>query len=458
MPTTAKELREKRGKSVADSRKILDAADAEKRELTKEEDERFEAFHVEQEKLKAQIDKIERQEKLEAEQRASIGDPKIGKEDASGKEEAAGNGDGAAAAVTEEHRALALQAWLRSGKGKELTKEQDAACKLVNLNPRVREFDMALGGDYRKVRAALYDSAMEYRRRAGLESRAQSININTAGGYLIPEGFVYNLEQALLAFANMRSVATVFRTDSGNDLPWPTNNDTGNKGAIIAENTVVTEQAMTFGQIVFHAYKYTSFEILISAELMQDSAFNLAQYAGEALGVRLARIQADHFTTGTGAGQPTGIVTAATLGKTGASSTAIAADEIFDLKHSVDIAYRPGAGFMFHDNIFLALKKLKDGLGRYLWKDSLAGGTPDTLDGDPITINQSMASSIATTNKTMLYGQLKKYMIRDVAGLRLVRLDERYADLDQVAFLAFMRCDGNLLDAGTHPVKYYAQL
>jgi len=456
MPS-AKELREQRGRSVAESRKILDKAEAEKRELTKEEDELFEKAHTEQEKLRAQIDKIERLEKAEAEMRAGTGDSKVGKDDFDGREENRGGGDGGQAAVTEEHRALALQAWLRAGKGLELTEQQDAACKLVAVNPRKREIDIALGGDYRKVRASLYDSALEFRRRNGLESRAQSVNLNTAGGYLIPEGFVYNLETALLAYANMRAVATVMRTDSGNDLPWPTNNDTANKGAIIAENTVVTETAMTFGQIVFHAYKYTSFEILISSELMEDSAFNLASFAGDALGTRIARIQADHFTTGTGAGQPCGIVTAATLGKTAASATAIAADEIMDLKHSVDPAYRPGAGFMFHDNVFLAIKKLKDGFGRYLWKDSLAGGSPDTLDGDPITINQSMASSIATGAKTMLYGQLKKYVIRDVNGLRLVRLNERYADADQVAFLAFMRSDGNLLDAGTHPVKYYAQ-
>jgi HK97 family phage major capsid protein len=54
----------------------------------------------------------------------------------------------------------------------------------------------------------------------------------------------------------------------------------------------------------------------------------------------------------------------------------------------------------------------------------------------------------------MLYGALSKYQIRDVRDITLVRLDERYAELGVVAFLAFSRHDGDLLDAGTHPVKY----
>mgnify|MGYP001114912750 CR=1 FL=1 len=47
-------------------------------------------------------------------------------------------------------------------------------------------------------------------------------------------------------------------------------------------------------------------------------------------------------------------------------------------------------------------------------------------------------------------------IIRDVVGVTLLRLDERYADYHQVAFLAFARSDGNLLNAGTNPVKHLA--
>jgi HK97 family phage major capsid protein len=52
------------------------------------------------------------------------------------------------------------------------------------------------------------------------------------------------------------------------------------------------------------------------------------------------------------------------------------------------------------------------------------------------------------------FGSLDKYLIRRVKEMSVLRLVERFADYGQVAFLGFARYDGNLLDAGTHPVKY----
>jgi len=190
---------------------------------------------------------------------------------------------------------------------------------------------------------------------------------------------------------------------------------------------------------------------------MEDSAFDLSETLGDLLGIRIGRIQADEFTFGTGGNtQPQGYVTGASQGIQAASSTSLAADDLYKLKHSVDPAYRsmPGVGWTFHDQILLAIKLLKDGMGRYLWQSGLSGGKPDTIDGDGYFINQSQASVIVSGAKTVVYGALKKYKIRDVSQIRMRRLVERYADADQEGFVMFMRSDGQLLDAGTHPLKY----
>jgi HK97 family phage major capsid protein len=65
-----------------------------------------------------------------------------------------------------------------------------------------------------------------------------------------------------------------------------------------------------------------------------------------------------------------------------------------------------------------------------------------------------MVPAIASGNKTVIYGALRKFKIRDVSAIRMRRLVERYADSDQEAFVMFMRSDANLVDAGTHPIKY----
>lgn len=297
----------------------------------------------------------------------------------------------------------------------------------------------------------------EFRDERMTELRAQSVGTNTEGGFTVPEGFWNSLIESRLAFGGMRQARTfVFQTATGNDLPIPTTDDTSNVGAILTENTEDAEQGVTFGQIILQAFKYTSKFVLVSFELMQDSAFDIASHLGGALGVRLGRIENTHFTTGTGSAQPNGAVTASSLGKTAASSTAITYAEIIDLEHSVDPAYRLGAEFMFNDSTLAAIKKLTVGSSdaRPLWAPGMAVGQPNTIDGQSYVINQDMAS-IATGNKVMLWGDFSQYFIRDVGSMRLKRLDERYAEFDQVAFVALMRTDADLIDAGTDPLKHY---
>ncbi len=456
---TAKALREKRAPLAAEIRRQADLVNAENRDFKAEERAAWEKVNKDYDDLTRQIQIAERADTVTQDQDRRATDP-VGREDSDRRKRRKKGGGGDGATVTEEHRALALQAWVRTQEGLGLKARHVEACRLVGLNPRKRDLPIRLDNDYDQVRDRCWTAAaMRAARALGREQRTLSAQIPGSGAYTIPTGFVNNLETALLAYAQLRGVCDVMRTEGGEDLPWPSANDTSNKGALLAENTAAaTNVDPTFAQsVVLHAYKYTSRIVLVPAELMEDSAFNLANWLGDVLGIRRGRIEADHFTTGTGSSQPTGIVTAATLGITAASSTAIAADELYALKHSVDPAYRTGASWMFHDQVLLYIKKLKDGIGRYLWQSSLALGAPDTLDGDPITINQSMASSVATTNKTVLYGQMKKYKIRDVSTVRMRRLMERYADADQEGFVLFWRTDGNLLDAGTHPVKYLKQ-
>jgi HK97 family phage major capsid protein len=81
---------------------------------------------------------------------------------------------------------------------------------------------------------------------------------------------------------------------------------------------------------------------------------------------------------------------------------------------------------------------------------------PDTILGYGYSINNDMAQ-LAANAKTVVFGPLDKYVIRRVREMSVLRLVERFADYGQVAFLAFMRADGQLLDAGTHPVMYLQQ-
>jgi HK97 family phage major capsid protein len=86
----------------------------------------------------------------------------------------------------------------------------------------------------------------------------------------------------------------------------------------------------------------------------------------------------------------------------------------------------------------------------------MAAGQPDTIDGDPVLVIHDMASSVVASAKTILYGDLSRYKVREVGSIRLYRLEERFRTEDQDGFMAFLRGDGNLLTAGS-PVKYLQQ-
>jgi HK97 family phage major capsid protein len=240
-------------------------------------------------------------------------------------------------------------------------------------------------------------------------------------------------------------------------MSWPTADDTTNEGEMIGENPSSANTAdPTFAAVRWNAYEFGSKAVKVPVRLLEDAPTTFAQTLGEMLGTRLGRAKNRKFTTGTGISQPKGIVTCATLGKTAASATALTADEVIEFQHSVDPAYRdqPGAGFMAHDSILLQIRLLKAGDGHYIWQSGLVQAMPDMLLNKPVTVNQHMDSALAASNKIMLFGQLTKYKVRRVRDVVILRLKERGAELRQEWFLAFQRADGNLLDAGTAPIKY----
>ena len=426
-----KTLRQDRAKLVADAGKILTAASKEKRDLTNEENGTWEKMHADAEALNPRIERLERQLNADASVSTTDGNPPVGREDRDPKTERASEIDPERA---EELKNKAFRSWCMYGYSG------------LNQDER-RAFSASMSPVTSDMLAAMPD-----------EARAQSVGTGSAGGVTVPQGFQRSIETAQLQFSGMLEASTILDTATGADLPMPTSDDTGNIGVLLAENTQDAEQDVTFGSVTLQAFMGTSKIVRVSIQLMQDSAFDLNAWLGERLGERLGRLVNNKATVGTGSSQPNGVVVASTLGVTAASNSAITFNELLDLKHSVDPAYRrsPKAGWMFNDSTLKAIKKLVDSQNRPLWQANLALNEPETIDGDRFFINQDMAS-IATVAKTVLYGDFSKYIIRRVTPVQLMRLNERYADFLQVAFLAFQRFDSDLLDAGTNPIKHLIQ-
>ena len=279
------------------------------------------------------------------------------------------------------------------------------------------------------------------------------------GGYTVPSEVASSLVESLKAFGGVREVATVIKTETGAAFSYPTSDGTSETGELIAENTTATAADPTFGTVALTAYKFSSKVVAVPFELLQDSAVDIEAFVNSRLTTRLGRVMNTYLTTGTGSSQPKGVAAGATSGKVGTTgqTATVIYDDLVDLVHAVDPAYRKGkCGFMMHDASLKVIRKLKDSAGRPIFLpgyDGLGIAMPDTLLGYPITINQDIAT-MAANAKSILFGDFSKYVIRDVMGAQMFRFDDSaYIKLGQIGFLGWMRAGGNLTD--TAAVKYY---
>lgn len=288
-----------------------------------------------------------------------------------------------------------------------------------------------------------------------------STTTGSEGGYSVQSDVAKTMIDSLKAFGGMREAATVIQTEMGNPLSFPTTDGTSETGELIAENTTATAADPTFGTVSVNAYKFSSKIVAVPFELLQDSQVDIEAFVRARLVERLGRATNTYFTTGTGSAQPRGVTVGASSGKVGTTgqTTTVIFDDLIDLIHSVDPAYRASGRcrFMMNDASLKVIRKLKDSQNRPVFLpgyDGLGGAMPDSLLGYGITINQDVAT-MAANAKSILFGDFAKYIIRDVMSATLFRFsDSAYAKLGQIGFLMWMRSGGNLVD--TAAVKYYA--
>jgi HK97 family phage major capsid protein len=291
------------------------------------------------------------------------------------------------------------------------------------------------------------------------EYRVQTAGTAAAGGYTVPVELANYIIEAMAASGPMYTsdLFTSFDNGSGNTFNIPTLDDTAKVAAAHSEGGTVTDdggQDAVFGQKTMSAFAFNTEWVRWSAELNTDSIFSMEPLLGRLLGDRMGRTANSKLTTGSGSSDVEGIVTNSAAGVTAASATAIAADEIIDLIHSIDPAYRNGRmAFMVNDSTLAAIRKLKDGQGNYLWEmGNYQNGIPASLLGYPVVVNQAM-DSIATAKKTVLFGDMSAFYVRKVGAPALYVGRERFAP--DFGILGYIRFDGCLTNVNA--VKHLVQ-
>lgn len=276
-----------------------------------------------------------------------------------------------------------------------------------------------------------------------LQMRAQGTTGPEAGGYTVPTTLQTRVIESLRAFGGIASVAQLLSTDNGAPIAWVVGNGEDEEGELIGENVAASEGDVSFGMGELGSYTISSKIIRVSEQLLADSGVDIEGFLAGRMSSRQGRTRARLIVKGTGAGtpaQPLGLEASTAVGKSTALATRVTWQEVNGLIHSIDPAYRAAERFRlaFNDSTLQVIEELVDTQNRPLWLPGIDAERPATILKQKYVIDQAIAD-IGAGNKFMFAGDFNQLILREVRGMTLKRLVERFAEYGQVGFLAFMR-------------------
>lgn len=371
--------------------------------------------------------------------------------------------------------------------GRPLTEEEEAEAS--NLNSKIEahrktaHFRDLLNAYETPVRADLHvnvapreDSSAELRSmvhymRTGdfddfyMETRALVKGTTTAGGYLVPTTTQAKIVERLKAFGGLKEEAENITTDSGETINWATEDDTANTAEIVAEGAAAASAGAdkVFGQTTLGAFKYEAtgtgnLPMKVSWELLEDSPINLEDHIANNFARRIMRKLSVDLISGTGTGQPQGVMAAQTaFDEITANATGPTYAELLGTVAALDPEYRSGAKWLMNDATWMGrIMAMVDGAGRPLIQSQaaagLGSGAEPQLLGYPVVIDQGVAS-IGDQAKFIGFGDWREaYIVRQVNGIHLLRLNELYAINGFVGFLGWARFDGRVKNLNAYVV------
>lgn len=399
MSSFIKALQERRANVWEQAKELLDTAEKEKRDLTAEEEAKYQAFN-------ADLDKMDQRAKdlVEAEQR---------------------------------------------------TKDAEAAFAGLLAKPQEQERKSDKDSELRRwARGEM--RGIDIAKPDGVAFRDLVKGTATAGGNTVPTTFYGQLMAHLIEVSGiMMAGPTVLNTASGESIEIPVTT-AHSSAALTAEAAPISESDPAFAKRTLGAYKYGVL-LQASSELLSDTGVDLEGYLAMQAGRALGNAFGVHAITGDGSSKPTGVITSASTGVTGGTAVvgAFTADNLIDLYYSVIAPYRnsTSCGWLMRDATLGAARKLKDGQGQYLWQPSIQVGAPDTLLGKPVHTDPNVAAP-ALSAKSVAFGDFAQYFVRLAGGVRFERSDDYAFNSDLVTFRAIIRADGLLIDQ-TGAVKVF---
>lgn len=267
---------------------------------------------------------------------------------------------------------------------------------------------------------------------AQFEAKAMSVGTAADGGYIAPPELDRLIESRLAQVSPMRAIATV-RTTGANVFKKPYS--LTNAGTGWAAETGARDQTTTPTLAVIEFPTAELYANLAATQTLLDDAFvNLDEWIAAECEEAFAGQERAAFVNGDGVNKPKGFLNYTIAadasytwgqigyiasGAAGAFAAADPVDRLIDLVYAPKPQFRQNARFVMNRKTVAAVRKLKDGDGRYIWQPNEGQGA--TILGYPVTEIEDMPD-IAANAHAIAFGDFARfYLIVDRAGVRVLR-------------------------------------
>jgi len=279
-----------------------------------------------------------------------------------------------------------------------------------------------------------------------------------SGGNIVPTDFYDQLLAHLVEVSGLLQAGpTIVNTAGGESLQFP-RTTAHTTAALTGQTSSISEVDPQFGLVTLTAFKYGAF-LQVSRELLDDSAVDLVGYLAMSAGRAIGNAFGADLVTGTGTNQPSGLVANSTQGVAGATTGKGGAAQYADLvnlEYSVIAPYRQSRScyWLAADKTIGGFRLLLDSQNRPIWEPSVVLGSPDLLLGKPL-VADPFVPAVATSAKSVFFGDFAQYVVRLVGPVRFERSDDFAFQTDLVSFRAIIRGDGSLIDRTGACMKYF---
>jgi HK97 family phage major capsid protein len=267
-------------------------------------------------------------------------------------------------------------------------------------------------------------------------------------GITIAQDYLGQLIEGQKAWGQLTLAVGQKRTQNGEPLRIPMVNDVSSVSTVIGESVTGTpviapELDPTFAGFINNVSFMSTGEVKISLAELQDSYFDLDSWIRTAFGKRMARGLSAAIVNGTSDTNFQSIITTAGTGITSGAPATLSYADFVGLYAKLDPAFTQTSSYIFNSTTRGLILGLTDTLGRPLFVPSVNTDSLDTILGRPVVISQSHPNVAAGVVGAVQFGSLEDaYVLRSAGSLSVLRLNERYADTGQVAFIGYHRNSG----------------